>query len=297
MLESGDLVSDGGEHVERVGELGFVADGAMAGDDDGGGGSGGEVALGGADHAVDIAAGGVVDEGIGAVEPGVAGMEDVGIGEMDGDVGVGVGGVVMLEVEGFAVGLEGVLVGEEDGGQGVGREGWEGGIEEDDGLRSAKAEAGLLVGDDGGAGGVNPGIAVGVVVVPVGVDEALDGVGADGEEGLGDLRARGGDAGIDEDLALGAGEHGDVAAGAHEDADVAAKLLGGDLGGGGAFAGLDDHLGLLGLLGKEGAWGEVSCGGGCGGGGEKAAARDRLGVHHFLGRCSNRWYRWGGQEF
>ncbi len=51
----------------------------------------------------------------------------------------------------------------------------------------AEAEAGLLVGDDGGAGGVDPGVAVGVVVVPVGVDEVLDGVGADGGEGFGDL--------------------------------------------------------------------------------------------------------------
>ncbi len=104
LLEVGDLVSNGGEHVEGVGELGLVADGTVAGDDDGGGGSGGEVALGGADHAVDVAAGGVVDEGIGAVEPGVAGVEDVGVGEVDGDVGVGVGGIVVLEVEGVAVG-------------------------------------------------------------------------------------------------------------------------------------------------------------------------------------------------
>ncbi len=100
LFEVGDFVADGGEHVEGVGELLLVADGAVAGDDDGGVGSGGEVAFGGSDHAVDVAAGGVVDEGVGAVEPGVAGVEDVGIEEVDGDVGVGVGGVVVGELEG-----------------------------------------------------------------------------------------------------------------------------------------------------------------------------------------------------
>jgi len=189
LLEGGDFLADGGEHVEGVGELGLVADGAVAGDDDGGVGPGGEIALSGADHAVDVAAGGVVDEGVGAVEPGVAGVEDVGFGEVDRDVGVGVGGVVMLEVEGFAVGGEHIIVGEDEGGKGVGWEGWEGGVEDGDDLRVAEAEAGLLVGDDLSSDRVDPLVAVGVVVVPVGVDEVLDGVGADGGEGFGDLRA------------------------------------------------------------------------------------------------------------
>ena len=62
--------------------------------------SGGEVLFGCEDHAVDVASGGVVDEGIEAVPAGVAAVEDVGLGEVDREVGVGVGGLVVGEVEG-----------------------------------------------------------------------------------------------------------------------------------------------------------------------------------------------------
>lgn len=98
LLEGGNLFADRREHVVGIRELHLVADRAVAGDDDRGVGSGGEVALGGADHAVDVASGGVVDERIRSVEPCVAGVEDVGAGEVDGDVRVGVGGIVVLQV-------------------------------------------------------------------------------------------------------------------------------------------------------------------------------------------------------
>lgn len=121
LFEGGDVLADGGEHVEGLGELGLVAYGAMAGDDDGGVGSGGEIAFSGADHAVDVAAGGVVDEGVSAAEPGVAGMENIGVSEVDGDVGIGVGRIVVLEMDGFAVGCEEMLVGEDEGGKSIAR--------------------------------------------------------------------------------------------------------------------------------------------------------------------------------
>ena len=60
---------------------------------------------------------------------------------------------------------------------------------------------------------MHPFVAVGVVEVPVGVDEDADGVGADGGERGGELGLAGGVAGVDEELAVFGGEHGDVAAG------------------------------------------------------------------------------------
>ena len=119
-LESGYGIADGDEHQVVGGELGFVADGAVAGDEDGVLGAGGQVALGGADHAVDVSSGRVVDEGEGPVEPGVAAMEDVGVGEECGDIGIGVGWVVVGEDEGCAVGGDGVGVGEGFGGKSSG---------------------------------------------------------------------------------------------------------------------------------------------------------------------------------
>ena len=207
-------------------------------------------------------------------------MEDVGLGEVDGDVGVGVGGLVVGEFESADAVGEGAVAVEEDGRKSADGSGRNDGFVGDDVLGGAHAVARVLVGPDGGAGRVHPLVAVGVVEVPVGVDEDLDGLGVDGGEGFGELGLAGGVAGVDDELAFFGGEDGDVAAGAEERGDVAAEGSGCDLvvGVGGAGSGEE-------VLGCGGAcWGPLSekCGGlrrdgGCGGGtgGDEAAAGDR----------------------
>ncbi len=64
---------------------------------------------------------------------------------------------------------------------------------------------------------MHPLVAVGVVEVPVGVDEDPDGIGVNGGECRGELGLAGGVAGVDEKLALFGGEDGDVAAGSAEE--------------------------------------------------------------------------------
>ncbi len=144
-----------------------------------------EVLFGGLDHAVDVASAGVVDEGIKAVAKGIAAVEDVGLGEVDGEVGVGVGWLIVGELEGVGLVGEGSVAVEEDGGKRADGSGRNDGLIGDDVLGSAHAVAGVLVGPDGGAGGVHPFVAVGVVEVPVGVDQDLNRVGVDGGEGGG----------------------------------------------------------------------------------------------------------------
>ena len=81
------------------------------------------------------------------------------------------------------------------------------------------------MGDDLRACRMQPFIAVGVIEMPMGVDQVLDRIGAEFACGLQDPRTRRGDSSVDEHLAVGTGEDRDVAARALEDADVATKLM------------------------------------------------------------------------
>jgi len=256
----------------ELGELSFVADGTVAGDDDGAVGDGGEVLRGSGDHSVDVASARVVDEGVEAVPPGIAAMEDVSFGEVDGEVGIGVGGLVVGELESVFVVGEGAVAVEEDGGQRAGGSGRDDGLVGDDVLSGAHAVAGVLVSPDGGSSGVHPLVAVGVVEVPVGVDEDLDRVGVDGGQGGGELGLAGSVAGVDEELALFGGEDGDVAASSLKSGDVAAKRSGGDLVIRVGSTGSGEEV--LGLLGEQLLRDETGCGGGGCAGSEEPAAGD-----------------------
>ena len=83
------------------------------------------------------------------------------------------------------------------------------------------------------AGLVQPAVAVGVVPVPVRVDDVLRLATAEAVEGRRDPRPGQRDAAVDEQLALRRREHGDVAAGSHQHADAAAHWRDRHLGSGG----------------------------------------------------------------
>jgi hypothetical protein len=83
--------------------------------------------------------------------------------------------------------------------------------------------------EDRGALVVQPFVAVGMIEVPMGIDQMFDRVGAEAVGSFQDARLRGGDAGIDKNLAVGARQHGDIATRAFEDADIAAQLVDLDL--------------------------------------------------------------------
>src|SRR5580693_4048453 len=84
---------------------------------------------------------------------------------------------------------------------------------------------------------VQPFVAIGVVKVPMRVDEVLDRVGADGCKRVGDLGTGAGKASIDKELTVATGKHGDISSSAHQDAHVAAEFLHGDSSGCGCFPG------------------------------------------------------------
>src|SRR6202166_4739857 len=83
----------------------------------------------------------------------------------------------------------------------------------------------ILLGDDLGAGRMQPFVAVGMIEVPVRVDEMRDRIGAEISKRLGDLRTRYADAGIDKHFSVRARQDGDVSAGALEYADIVSQLV------------------------------------------------------------------------
>src|SRR5215467_4576856 len=109
MLERCNLLPDGNKHVAISDQFVPVAHGVgtvwkvVAMYNDCLASSSGDVPLGGPDHSVDAAAGGMVDERINAVPIGVPAMEDVGLAEADRDVAVRVRGAIVLRIEGRAV--------------------------------------------------------------------------------------------------------------------------------------------------------------------------------------------------
>src|SRR5262245_36564438 len=83
--------------------------------------------------------------------------------------------------------------------------------------------SGWLVREDHRAFAIQPSIAAGEVDSPLGIDQVFDGSGAQAYEGLRNARTRGGNAGVDQELAVSTGEDSDIAARAFEHAQVAAQ--------------------------------------------------------------------------
>ena len=85
---------------------------------------------------------------------------------------------------------------------------------------------------DFGADGMKPFVAVGVIEMPVRIDQVFDWIATETAESFGYSRTRSSDSGIDQKFSVTAGEHGDISARTLENADVPAKFLNIDLGGG-----------------------------------------------------------------
>src|SRR5215831_3706646 len=102
------------------------------------------------------------------------------------------------------------------------------------------------VSDDGRAGFVDPLVAVGMIEVPMGIDEVLDGIRAYVIECVADLLSRGCESRVDEELAIAAGKNCDVAACAEKSADISSKLPKRYLGRNAFFSGGFDEAAFLG---------------------------------------------------
>src|SRR6516164_9424685 len=98
LLELRDVAAYRREHVAIFCQLCLVAHRlAMAGDDDRLVRYGGNIRPGSLDHAVDVPAGRVIDEGIDPIPVRIPAMQNVGFREGDGDVAVRMRGPIVLQ--------------------------------------------------------------------------------------------------------------------------------------------------------------------------------------------------------
>jgi hypothetical protein len=135
---------------------------------------------------------------------------------------------VISEIERRSVELHLVLVGEHFARNAARWRGQEIVVPVLDPLNAGKMLAGVILRDDPGAGRMQPRIAVGMIEMPMRVDEVGNGLVAERGERFGYPRPGNADAGVDHHLAVGAGQHRDVAAGSLQRADVVAQLVGRD---------------------------------------------------------------------
>ena len=94
-LQRSNPIVNSDEHVAVFGHLWFPADLAVPRNNDGLFGDSGQVCLRRLDHAFDIAAGGIIDERVMTIPPGVAGAKDLSLNEIGRYVAVSVAGPVV----------------------------------------------------------------------------------------------------------------------------------------------------------------------------------------------------------
>ena len=119
---------------------------------------------------------------------------------------------VVLKSKSGAIGVQSVVIFEDGGGDRARRRGWESVLPAFDARDLRKMFARVLLRQDAGSGFVQPLVAAGMIEVPVSVDQLLDGVRIDARQSGGNIRTRGDDFCIHEQLPVGAGKNSDVSA-------------------------------------------------------------------------------------
>src|SRR5260370_42124177 len=160
---------------------------------------------------------------------------------MNGDVAVSVGGRVVFEGNSRPIELHNPLIFKDFRRNCSGGRGRKGEVPALDSRRGGKMLSCVLVSKNGCTSGVQPFVAVGMVEVPVSVDEVLDRIGANRCKRLGNPWTRAGKAGINEELIVATGKDRNISTSAHEDAYVAAEVLHSDGSGRRCFPGCFDY--------------------------------------------------------
>src|SRR5260370_35297716 len=167
----------------------------------------------------------MVDEGTLAIPEGVSDVENIGLCKKNGDVAVGVCGSVVLEGDSRAVELHSPLIFEDFRRNCSGGRGREGEVPALNSRRIREVLSRVRVRENNCTRRVQPFVAIGVVKVPMRVDDALDRIGADGRKRVGDLWTGAGKTSLDEELTFETEYHADVCASAHQYARVATEVL------------------------------------------------------------------------
>ncbi len=174
----------------------------MAGNDDCVFGRRREVGIGCRDHPVDAAASRVVDEWIDTIPERVSHMDDVCFSESHRDIAVGMCRTVVPEPYRRPIKLQAVLAGEHFAGNAAWRLGEEIVVPILHALDLGKIFSRILLCDDLRARCIEPSIAIGVIEVPMSVDQVSDRTRSEIRESFAELRLRDADTGVDQNLAV-----------------------------------------------------------------------------------------------
>src|SRR6185437_6253016 len=178
------------------------------------------------DQAVDGASAVGVQNGIGLVEPHFAGVEDVGVHEMDEGVGVGAGVGSVYQVQLFIVGINFFAVDEGSLRQRAGGSGGKAEVQHGNFLRRGQPGSDVFLADDKSSGRIHGCVAVRVIEKPTCVDEQLHRMGSDFRESVEQVRHGGRHSGINQELAVGSVERYNVCANALKQNDSVGELGG-----------------------------------------------------------------------
>src|SRR5437773_2928484 len=185
------------------------------------------------------------------VPPGVAGVKDLSLNKIGRYVTVSVAGPVVGERDSGTIKVQRFFLVEDFGGNcACGR--WREGKVPTFHTRSrGKVFPRLLMREDCRALRMHPLIAVGVIEMPVRIDEMFDRARVHFSQSVGDPGAGGCVTGIDNHFAVSSGEGGDVSAGADKCTNITTQGLHGDVSGFRTFARRKDDVFTFG---KEMSW-------------------------------------------
>src|SRR5216684_1072898 len=193
-----------------------------------------------ADHAVNAAAGVAINKRIDTIPKDIAERHHIRFREVNRDVTVSMAGTKALEHDGLAIKLECLVRFESDGRPAAYRPGLKSVVPLLYSRSRGKALQCVFLGDDCSAKTVHPFIAVGMIPMPVGIDQILERGLTNAIERRLNPGPRHSDTSIDQQLPFRTCEHGDVPARTHQHADVAAQALNADLRVGSRFVNLGD---------------------------------------------------------
>jgi len=163
-------------------------------------------------------------------------VENVCVSEVDGNVRVGVSRTVIFEDKRRPIDMKLLLLFEELRWQRAFRRRRKREIPTFDSCAHRKVLSCVLVSSDLGTYRVKPLVAVSMIEMPMCVYQVPDRIGADVRQRFTDRGSRRSDAGIHEQLSIGACQHGDISTGAFEHAYIATQFMSCNFGRGGRAA-------------------------------------------------------------
>src|SRR5215510_12275227 len=152
-------------------------------------------------------------------------MENIGVCKVNRNIAVGVGRSVVLKRDTRPIQLQSPLIIKNFGRNCAGWRRRKCKVPTFDSCGGGEVFACVHVSEDGCASRVQPFVAVGMVKVPMRVDEVLDGLGTNPGESVGNLWASTGKTGIDQQLTVSTGKNRDVPTGPQQNAYIGAELL------------------------------------------------------------------------